>query len=91
LVRYWCSRLLGFRRGRSSTRQVWPLLIYEADDMSQSGIIAQLDVLVARDVVGFADGREQLRLLDGVDAEISFQVEFQVQHLFRINQFLLDH
>ena len=41
--------------------------------MGQRGIIAQLDVLVARDVVGRADGREQLGLLDGVNAEIGFQ------------------
>jgi hypothetical protein len=89
-VRYWCSRLHGFRRGCSSTCQVWPLLEYEADDMGQSGIIAQLDVLVARDAVGPADGGEQLGLLDGVDAEIGFQIQFQVQHFFRVTS-LLDH
>ena len=58
--------------------------------MRQGRIVAQLAVLVARNVVDLADGREHLRLLDGVDAEVGFEVEVQIQHVFRIAG-LLDH
>ena len=52
--------------------------------MRQGRDIAQLEVLVARDVVNLADGGEHLRLLDSVDAEIGFEIQIQVQHVFRI-------
>ena len=48
------------------------------------GIVAQLAILVARDVVDFADGGKHLCLLDGVDAEIGFEIEIQIQHIFGI-------
>ena len=78
------------RRRRRCASQVGPLLVHEANDVRQRRIVAQLAVLVARDVVDLADGGEHLRLLDGVDAEIGFQIEVEVQHVFRIAG-LLDH
>ena len=38
-------------------------------------------MVVAGDVVGLADGGEQFGLFDGVDAEVGFEVEFEVEHL----------
>ena len=64
--------------------QVRPLLVHEPDHVRQRRVVAQLAVLVARDVVDLADGGEHLRLLDGVDAEVGFEVEVQIQHVFRI-------
>ena len=58
--------------------------------MRQGGIVAQLAVLVARDVVDLADGREDFRLLDGVDAEIGFQIQIEIEHVLGIAG-LLDH
>ena len=69
---------------RSCSGQVRPLLIHELDHVRQRRIVAQLAVLVARNVVDLADGREHLRLLDGVDAEVGFEIEVQIQHVFRI-------
>ena len=68
----------------SRARQVRALLKDEADDVRQCGIVAQLPVLIARNVVDLADGREHFGLFDGVDAEVSFEIEIQIQHVFRI-------
>ena len=53
-------------------------------DVVQGGIVPQLQRVVALDPVFLADGREQLRLLDGVDAEVGFEVEVHGQHLGRV-------
>jgi hypothetical protein len=52
--------------------------------MRQCWVIAQLAVLVAGNVVDLPDGRKQLRLLHGIDPEIRFKVEIQIQHILRI-------
>ena len=52
--------------------------------MRQGGVVAQLAVLVARDVVDFADGRKHFRLFHGINPEIGFEIEIQVQHVSRI-------
>ena len=73
-----------YRRGAgaaAATLQVRAAIVHEPDDVRQGREVAQLQVLVARDVVGLADGREHLRLLDGVDAEVGFQVEIEVEHV----------
>ncbi len=75
------------RRGRG---QVRPLLIHETDHVRQRGIVAQLAVLVARNVIRRADGREHFRLFHGVDAEVGFEIEIQIQHVFRIAGLLYD-
>jgi hypothetical protein len=56
----------------------------------QGLVVAELAVLIARDVVDFADGGEHLCLLDGIDAEVGFQVEIDIQHVLRVAG-LLDH
>src|SRR5271157_2285389 len=73
-------------RGRDSPSKIRPLLIHESDYMCQGWIVAQLAVLVARDVVDLADGREHFRLLDRVDTEISFEVEIHVQHVLWVTR-----
>ena len=82
--------LVGTADGTAGASQVGPFLIDEPDHMRQCGIVSQLAVLVARNVVDLADGREHLRLLDGIDAEIGFEIEIQVQHVFRIAGLLHD-
>src|SRR5271157_361812 len=69
---------------KSHTSQVRSLLVHEPDHMRQGRVVAQFAVLVAGNAVDLADGREHFRLLDGVDAEIRFQIEIQVQHVFGI-------
>ena len=64
--------------------KIGPLLVHKPDHVRQGRVIAQFAVLVARDVVDLADGREHLRLLDGVHAKVCFQIEIHVQHVFRI-------
>ena len=68
----------------SPAGQIRPLLVHEPDYMRQRRIIAQLAVLVAGNVVDLADRREHLRLLDGVNAKVSFQIEVHIQHVFWI-------
>ena len=77
-------------RGWSSGLQVGPAVVDELDHARQGREIAQLQVRVARDVVGLADGGEHLGLLDGVDAEIGFQVEIEIQHVLGIAGLLRD-
>ncbi len=78
------------RRRRNCSCQVRPPLIDEPDHMRERGIVAQLAILVARNVIDLANGGEHFRLLDRVDAEIGLQVEIQVQHVFGVSR-LLDH
>ena len=56
----------------------------EPDHVRQGREIAQLEIGIARDVVSLADGGKQLRLLDGIDTQIGFEVEIQVEHVSRI-------
>ncbi len=56
----------------------------EADDGGEGGVVAQGEVVVAFDVVFLADGGEGFGLFDGVDAQVGFEVEFEVEHLGRI-------
>ena len=70
--------------------KVGALLIHEPDHMRQGWVIPQLAVLVSRNAVDLANGRKHLRLFDGVDAKVSFEIEIQIQHFFRITS-LLDH
>ena len=56
--------------------------------MSQRGVIAQLAILIARNVVCGSDCGKHLRLLHGVDAEIRFEVQIEIQHVFGIASLL---
>ena len=56
--------------------------------MCQGWIIAQLPVLVARNLVSLADGGKDLRLLNCVDAQIGFEIKIQIEHVNRITGFL---
>ena len=76
--------------GRGSAGQVGAIFENETDDVLERGVVAQFTVLVARDAVSLADGGEHLGLFDGVDAEIGFEIEIQVQHVARVAG-LLDH
>ena len=53
----------------------------EADDVVEGGVVAELELVVAFDAVGFADGGEEFGLFDGVDAEVGFEVEIEIEHL----------
>ena len=56
----------------------------ESDDVVEGWVVAQFDVVVAGDVEGFPDAGEDFGLLDGVDAEVGLEVEFQVEHVRRV-------
>ena len=56
----------------------------KANDRTEGRIVAQLQVVAARDVEGAADGLEGLGLLDRVNAQVGFHVEVKVEHLQRI-------
>ena len=55
-----------------------------ADDVRQRREVAQLEGVVAGDAVVAADRGEDLGLFDGVDAEVGFQVEVDVEQVGRI-------
>ena len=73
------SRGRGVRRGRRAGA-----VFDEADDVAQGGVVAELEGVVAGDAVALADGGEHLGLLDGVDAEVGFEVEVGVEHVGRV-------
>ena len=52
--------------------------------MGQGRKVAQLEILITRNVIGCADGREHFRLLNRVDAEVGFEIEVQIQHVLRV-------
>ncbi len=62
----------------------------EADHALQGGVVAQLEVLLHRNVEGRADGGEGLRLLDSVDAQVGLQVQVQLQHVLGVAGLLGD-
>ncbi len=49
--------------------------------MLEGRVVAELEFVVAFDVVGGADGGEEFGLFDGVDAEVGFEVEVEVEHV----------
>ena len=55
-----------------------------ADDVREGREVAQLEGVVAGDAVVAADRGEDLGLFDGVDAEVGFQVEVDVEQVGRI-------
>ena len=55
-----------------------------ADDVGEGGEVAQFEGVVAGHTVVAADGGEDFGLLDGVDAEVGFQVEVDVEQVGRI-------
>ena len=59
----------------------------ELDYVRQGWEVAQFEIFIAWDVVGCANGGEHLRLLHGVDAEIGFEIEIQIEHVFGIAGF----
>ena len=56
--------------------------------MRQRRKITQLQIFIARNIVNLADGREHLRLLDCVDAQVRFQIQIQSKHVERVTGFL---
>ena len=58
--------------------------------MSERGIVAELAIFVARNVVDLADRGKHLRLLDSVDAEIGFEVQIEIEHVGRVAGLLDD-
>ena len=71
-------------RSRSGSHQVRSFVADEADDVVEGGVVAEGEVVVAFDGVFLADGGERFGLFDGVDAEVGFQVEVEVEHVGRI-------
>ena len=64
--------------------QVRPIRPHKADDRGQRRVIAQLQVVAARDVERLPDGEERLGLLHRVDAQVGLHVEVKLQHLHRV-------
>ena len=56
----------------------------KADDLGQRVIVAQLEVVAARDVICLADGGKYLGLLDRVDAQVGLDVQLEVEHVGRV-------
>ena len=65
-------------------------IVDKANDLGQRVIVAQLQIITAWDVVGLADCGQDFGLLHRVDAQVGFQIEFQVQHLGRVARLLAD-
>ncbi|MCG3121495.1 MAG: hypothetical protein ALAOOOJD_04613 [bacterium] len=85
----------GFNRRRSSSfsrtsrlplthslfLQIGPAIINKFNRVCQCWKIAQLQRIIAWNVIRGANRRKHFRLLDGVDAEISLQIQFEIEHL----------
>ena len=52
--------------------------------MADSRIIFQLDAFLLGNTVMFAHSGKQFGLFDGVNAQIGFHIQIQIQHIFRI-------
>ena len=63
-------------------------LANEADHVLERRELAEFQVLIARDVVVTANLREHLGLLDRIDAEVGFEIQFEVEHVGRIVRLL---
>ena len=57
------------------------------DHMRQGWKITQLHGFVARNVICGSHGGKHLRLFHRIDTQICFQVEVQIQNVFRISGF----
>jgi hypothetical protein len=51
---------------------------------------SQLELIVAGNVVGLTHRGKGLGLLDGVDPEIGFEIELQIEHVGRVSGLLGD-
>ncbi len=58
--------------------------------MRERGIVTELAVLIAGNAIDFTDRGEHFGLLDGVDAEVGFEIKIQIEHVLRVSGFL-DH
>ena len=56
--------------------------------MRQRWEIAQLEIVLARDIIGSAYGGKHFRLLHRIDAQIRFQIKIEVEHIRRIARLL---
>ena len=56
--------------------------------MRQRRVITQLAVFVSRNVVDLTDSREQLGLLDRINAQICLKVQIQSEHVLRVASLL---
>ena len=75
--RRWQGRCLGLR----GCGECGGAFVDEGDDVAQGRVVAQGEAVVAFDVVGGSDGGEGLGLFDGVDAQVGFQVQVQVEQV----------
>ena len=79
------------RSAQSGRRSRSPLaLLHVANHVAEGRIIAQLQVVLARNAEGLAHHREHFGLLDRVDAQIGFQIEIWIQHVARVASLLGD-
>ena len=69
-------------RGRLGQRRPVP---DEPDDVRQGREVAELQVLITRDLEALPHRRENLGLLDGVDAQVGFEVEIGVEQISASN------
>ncbi len=81
-------------RGLSSCQpvafQVRPHLIHKPDHVIQRRIVAQFQIIAARNVELAANRREGLGLLDRIYTQIGFQIEIEIEHVRRIARLLGD-
>ena len=57
------------------------MVVDEADDVREGWKVTQLEIRLAGDIVGLAHRGKDFGLLDGVDAEVGFEVEIEVKHV----------
>src|ERR1700756_2123482 len=74
-------------RGLVGTK-VRPLFVHEPDHMGERRKVAQLDFVVTGDAVCFTDRSHHFRLLYGIDPQIRFKIEIQIEHVHRIASLL---
>ena len=65
-------------------------LAHEGDHVVEGRVVAQLQAFVEGDLVGLADRREHLGLLDRVDPQVGLEVEVEVEQVGRVAGLLGD-
>ncbi|MCG3121496.1 MAG: hypothetical protein ALAOOOJD_04614 [bacterium] len=70
--------------------QIGTPIINELDRVRQCREIAQFERVIARDIIRSANRGKHFGLLHSVDAEISLQIQFEIEHLQRIAGFFRD-
>ncbi len=87
----WCGTNAGCHRDHLCREwrqfncfQIRAAIINKLDDVFEGREVTQFEIFFAWNVIGAADGRKHFGLFDRVHAQVSFQIQVQIEHIHRI-------